>query len=154
MYDSLYRNCTLCLWETSLIFHTLESTTINSWWLIKKPILVSDITFRISINAYLLLQAGQILCIQVFRRPFVICESVNNWSIVTQVPPTGQGTTFWPQLEWVWWFPSMLHTLYGRLRPCRASSEQCLTGTGTLSLQWTLLIWATTQIVHYQNDRR
>lgn len=31
----LFRNCTSCLWQTRLIFHTPESTTINTWWLIK-----------------------------------------------------------------------------------------------------------------------
>lgn len=44
MCHVLYRNFSLCLWETSLIFHTPESTTINIWWLIKKPTLVSSIT--------------------------------------------------------------------------------------------------------------
>lgn len=88
------------------------------------------------------------------RSQFVACELVNNWpdNAVPQVPPIGQVTTLRPQLEWVWWFPSMLLTLYGRPRPCRASSGRSLTETGTLSLLCTSLTWGTTQTVHYQDD--
>lgn len=41
LFFLLFRNCTSCLWETRLIFRIPESTTINTWWLIRWLISVS-----------------------------------------------------------------------------------------------------------------
>lgn len=96
---------------------------------------------------------NQQMCHKILRKCCFGVSSSGRCSCCCQETLTGQENTSWTQLEWVWWSPSILLPMCQRRRPCRASSDPCLTGTGTLNLQWPSPTWGTTKTALWQHDR-